>query len=312
MRQLPGFQGHKALASGLVVLAMIAGLLGAGPAWARTVEHVMGTTEVPDQPVRVVILTNEGTEALLAMGVTPVGAVKSWTGDPWYDHIADRMEGVQVVGTESAVNLEVIAALRPDLILGNKQRQEAIYPHLSAIAPTVMSDVLRGAWQQNFATYAEALGLAEKGAEVMGAFHGEMAALSEGLGPRLDEQISVVRFMPSGTRIYYGNSFSGVILSQLGFQRPPAQDKDSFADTVTKERIPEMDGDRLFYFVYETGEGDGLAARDDWTGESLWLGLPVVQAGKVHAVDDAIWNTAGGILAARLMLDDIAQIYGLQ
>ena len=36
---------------------------------------------------RVVILTNEGTEALLALGVKPVGAVQSWLGDPWYDHI---------------------------------------------------------------------------------------------------------------------------------------------------------------------------------------------------------------------------------
>ena len=45
------------------------------------VEHAMGKTEVPANPKRVVILTNEGTEALLELGVKPVGAVKSWTGD---------------------------------------------------------------------------------------------------------------------------------------------------------------------------------------------------------------------------------------
>ena len=44
------------------------------------VEHAMGKTEVPANPKRVVILTNEGTEALLELGVKPVGAVKSWTG----------------------------------------------------------------------------------------------------------------------------------------------------------------------------------------------------------------------------------------
>lgn len=43
-----------------------------------TVEHAMGKTEVPANPKRVVILTNEGTEALLELGVKPVGAVKSW------------------------------------------------------------------------------------------------------------------------------------------------------------------------------------------------------------------------------------------
>lgn len=89
-----------------------------------TIEHAMGTTKLDKAPEKVVILTNEGTEALLSMGVTPVGAVQSWTGDPWYDHIADDMKDVQVVGTESEVNVEAIAALQPDLIIGNKMRQE--------------------------------------------------------------------------------------------------------------------------------------------------------------------------------------------
>jgi iron complex transport system substrate-binding protein len=29
-------------------------------------------------------------------------------------------------------------------------------------------------------------------------------------------------------------------------------------------------------------------------------------------VDDAIWNTAGGVLAANLMLDEIYQIYEIE
>ncbi|MED3855592.1 iron siderophore-binding protein, partial [Priestia megaterium] len=40
----------------------------------------MGKTEIPKTPKRVVVLTNEGTEALLAMGIKPVGAVQSWLG----------------------------------------------------------------------------------------------------------------------------------------------------------------------------------------------------------------------------------------
>src|SRR5689334_21099547 len=59
-----------------------------------SIEHAMGTTKVPANPKKVVILTNEGTEALLALGVKPVGAVQSWTGNPWYDHISSKMDGV--------------------------------------------------------------------------------------------------------------------------------------------------------------------------------------------------------------------------
>jgi iron complex transport system substrate-binding protein len=271
----------------------------------------MGTTEVPDAPRRVVILTNEGTEALLALGVTPAGAVRSWLGNPWYDHIADRLADVVVVGEESAVNLELLAALEPDLILGNKQRQEGIYAQLSAIAPTVLTERLRGDWRINYTVYAEALGLAEQGASVLAAYDARVAALSKALGENLKEEISLARFMAGQTRIYYKDTFAGLTLDQLGFRRPAAQDKPSFADPITKERIPDLEGDRLFYFTYETGNGDASSQAKDWLSDPLWLSLAVVKAGKAHEVSDAIWNTAGGIIAANLLLDDIAAIYGV-
>ena len=50
------------------------------------------------------------------------------------------MKDTEVVGLESEVNVEAIAALQPDLIIGNKMRQEAIYEQLSAIAPTVFAE----------------------------------------------------------------------------------------------------------------------------------------------------------------------------
>ena len=115
-----------------------------------TIEHAMGSTTLDKTPQKIVVLSNEGTEALLALGVKPVGAVQSWLGDPWYDHITDDMQGVEVVGTESEVNLEKIASLKPDLIIGTKIRQEAVYDQLSAIAPTVFSETLRGDWKENF------------------------------------------------------------------------------------------------------------------------------------------------------------------
>ncbi len=48
---------------------------------ARTIKHAMGEETIQGTPKRVVILTNEGTEALLTVGVKPVGAVQSWVGD---------------------------------------------------------------------------------------------------------------------------------------------------------------------------------------------------------------------------------------
>ena len=49
----------------LVLAAAAATLALSAAAQAREVTHAMGTTDVPDDPERVVILTNEGTEATL-------------------------------------------------------------------------------------------------------------------------------------------------------------------------------------------------------------------------------------------------------
>lgn len=283
-----------------------------------TVEHAMGTTTIEKTPEKVVILTNEGTEALLALEVTPVGAVQSWLGDPWYDHIKEDMTDVEVVGVEHEVNLEKIAALKPDLIIGNKLRQEAVYEQLSAIAPTVFSDTLRGDWKDNFTLYSKALNLEEKGKEVLSQFDAHLDEVKQNLGDKVDQEISVVRFMAGQSRIYYTDSFSGVIFDQLGFKRASQQTELFTADNklgnlaieVGKEVIPKMDADVLFYFTYAP-EGDqaALDTATEWTNDPLWKNLNAVKSGNVHEVSDAVWNTAGGVLAANIMLDEIEDIF---
>lgn len=286
-------------------------ILLASPAMAREITHAMGVTEVPDDPQRVVILTNEGTEALLYLGVVPVGAAQSWGGDPWYDHIAAPLADTVPLGTELAVNLEILATLEPDLILGTKVRQEAIYPQLSAIAPTIMTETIGGEWQDNLRFYADAIGRSAEGEAAITGFAERTEKLHDALGDAVNEQISMVRFSPNRTRIYYKDTFSGLALNQIGFQRPAAQDRDEFATEVTKERIPEMEGDRIFYFSDDLNSDEASANLDEWLSDPLWLNLNAVKAGKAQRVSEVIWNNAGGIYAAHLMLDDIETIYGL-
>lgn len=274
------------------------------------VTHAMGETEITGTPERVVVLTNEGTEALLALGVKPIGAVKSWTGDPWYEHIAADMEGVTVVGDESQPNLELIASLKPDLIIGNKLRQEKVYEQLKAIAPTVFSETLRGEWQTNFLLYAEALGKTTEGDKLIADYDKRTVEFKEKAGDKLNQKVSVVRFMAGKTRIYLEDTFTGVAFSKLGITRPDNQKyTDTFVEEITKERLPEVDADLLFYFTYDTGDGKGTEMEQEMLKDPLWQSLDVVKNNKAMRVSDAIWNTSGGIVAANLMLDELYKIY---
>lgn len=279
-----------------------------------TVEHAMGSTDIPATPKKVVVLTNEGTEALLALGIQPVGAVSSWSGAPWYDHIADQMDGVEVVGQETAIDLEAIAKLKPDLIIGNKVRQEADYENLSKIAPTVFAETLTGQWKDNFSLYAKAVNAVDKGEEVLANYDAKIEETKEALVDVTNQSVSVVRFLSGTSRIYYTDSFSGVILKELGFNRVEEQaelftEDNKMAVEVGKELIPQMDGNLLFYFTYlPTGDDSASATEVEWTADPLWQNLSAVKNGKAYSVSDAVWNTAGGILAAKKMLEEIQEV----
>ncbi|MFE5318036.1 ABC transporter substrate-binding protein [Paenibacillus sp. NPDC056579] len=279
----------------------------------RVVKHAMGETKLQGTPKRVVILTNEGTEALLALGIKPIGAVKSWSGDPWYNHIKGEMQDVTVVGDELQPNMEVIASLKPDLIIGNKVRQEKVYEQLNKIAPTVFSADLGADWQENFKLYMEAVNKKEEGLKALAAFDKRVSEVKAKLGSKAATQVSVVRFSATQVRIYQKQTFSGVLLKQLGVARPPAQNKDGNIEVMSKERIPEMDGDVLFYFVTETpGKTDADKVVKEWMNDPLFQNLKASKNGKLIQVDEAIWNSAGGIEAANLLLDELVAFFQLK
>lgn len=295
----------------LFAAALLLALALVAPAAAREITHAMGTTTVPDHPQRVAILTNEGTEALLHLGVVPVGAAQSWEGNPFYPHLADKLGDAVSLGTETAINLELLAALQPDLIIGTKVRQEKIYEQLSAIAPTVFSETIGEAWLDNYQFYGEVLGLGEVAQANRDALQARADALRAAIGDGINDEISLVRFAPSRTRLYMHASFPGVVLDLVGFKRPAAQDLNETFVEIQKERIPDMAGDRIFYFAADANPEDSVAWMDDWTADPLWNRLAAVKDGKAQRVNELAWNLGGGIYCAYMMLDDLAKIYGV-
>ncbi|MBE1445830.1 ABC transporter substrate-binding protein [Paenibacillus sp. OAS669] len=273
-----------------------------------TVKHAMGETTVKGTPKRVVVLVNDAVEASLALGFKPVGMVKAWGVQPYYDHLKSQLEGVQIIGDENQPNLEAIAALKPDLIIGNKLRQEKIYDQLTSIAPTIFSERTNSDALINFKIYAEALNRKAEGDKQLADFDNKIKDLCAKLGDKINTKISLVRFyIGDKVRIYYNDTFAGGILKQVGLKRPEIQDKPTFADIIGKERIPDLEGDILFYFTLEDEKGETTKTEKAWQEETLWKNLDVVKKGKAFKVNDGIWNSSGGIISANLLLDDLAK-----
>ncbi|MGL5254793.1 MAG: ABC transporter substrate-binding protein [Brevinema sp.] len=278
----------------------------------KEIIHAMGSSIVPNNPKRIIVLTGESTEALLALGVKPIAAVSSYTPDlSWYPHISNQMSGVEIIGDERQVNLEKIARLQPDLIIGIKARQENIYPTLSKIAPTVFVEKFFGEWKENFFLVAQSIGQEEKATTVMADWEAKKAILNEKLAQKgvLDKTTALYRFTTKGAR-YYGNpGFSASIVKELGFKRPPSHDQDVFNFEVSKELIPNMEAEQAFYFVFS--EENPRAAYDNATNfitNVIFKSLSH-KGTAIYEVNNDTWNKSYGMLAAYEILDEISNIF---
>ena len=91
-------------------------------AFPVTVPHKFGETTVTEEPLRVVSVGVTEQDILLQLGVVPV-AVTEWYGEkpfatwPWAEDLLGDAEP-EVLSTSDGFELERIAALQPDLIIG--------------------------------------------------------------------------------------------------------------------------------------------------------------------------------------------------
>lgn len=277
----------------------------------RTVAHALGETEVTGTPERVVVLDTGELDTVLALGVTPVGAVRTDVSAELPDYLeaagADPAE-ITEVGTIAEPRLEAIAALDPDLILSNTARHAELYDQLRAIAPTVMGEGVGETWKQNLPVYAQALGQQEEGEELLEEHDARAAEVGALFGDPSALEVSIVRFFGTGSaRLYGEGSFIGTVLDDAGFARPEVQRTGETFVEVGPEEISQADGDLLLYSAYGS---KGATELTELTSGGLWQSLPAVRRGDARAVDDDRWFLAIGPLGAGLVLDDLTEIAG--
>ncbi|MGW6508952.1 ABC transporter substrate-binding protein, partial [Streptomyces niveus] len=149
----------------------------------RAVQTAMGEVKVPDDPKRVVVLDTDALDSAVTLGITPVGATTAVADVPFSTYLpADKLTGIKPVGLIAEPNLEAIAALKPDLILSSKVRDEKNYKPLSAIAPTVFSDTTGPNWRENFELHADALGRTAEAKKIAADYDTRVTSLTTALG----------------------------------------------------------------------------------------------------------------------------------
>ncbi|GAB95619.1 iron complex transport system substrate-binding protein [Kineosphaera limosa] len=266
----------------------------------RTVKHANGSTEIAAQPKRVVVLDTGEMDAVISLGVTPVGIPTMAGANSVPSYLKDKVADAKQVGAVSELNLEAIAALKPDLILGSQLRADKVYTQLSAIAPTVFAIRPGFPWKENFALVGDSLGMEAQARQVMSSYEQKVTALNESVEG--DPTISLVRFMPGKLRLYANKSLIGVILKDAGLKRPANQDVDDLAVEISPENISQADADVIFYSSY--GEPDATGETSVING-TQWQQMSAVKAGNAHRVDDDVWFLGLGPTGAGIIVDQL-------
>ncbi|WP_405796779.1 ABC transporter substrate-binding protein [Streptomyces sp. NBC_01506] len=283
---------------------------GAGAA-THAVTTAMGEVKVKDDPKRVVVLDTDALDSAITLGITPVGATTAVADAPFSTYLpADKLKDIKPVGLIAEPNLEAIAALKPDLILSSKVRDEKNYKPLSEIAPTVFSDTTGPNWRENFELHADALGKTAEAKTIAAAYDARAKELTTTLGgPETAKKTTFgfVRFVEGAdTRLYFNDTFVGSIYADLGVGRPANQDKNGFSLDVSPEKIDQANADVVFYSTY----GDAKKAKEtDVIGGPLWKNLDAVKAKKAFKVDDNLWMLGIGYTGADQVLDEIEKNY---
>jgi iron complex transport system substrate-binding protein len=230
-------------------------------AFPVTIDHKFGSTTIKAEPKRIVVVGLVEQDALLSVGVVPVGTTE-WFGEqpgaiwPW---AAGKLAGAAkptVLTNTDGIQFEKVAALRPDLILGLYSGLSAQdYKTLSKIAPTVAQPPgaldFGASWQDVTRIVGTAVGKKAEADQVVGDVQAKIAAVRTA-HPEFAGKTALMATTYEGYYVYGPQDARGRLLTELGFKLPDglaAVTGKDFGANLSKERTDMLNTDVLIWLV---------------------------------------------------------------
>jgi iron complex transport system substrate-binding protein len=264
------------------------------------------TVQIPRNPQRVAALHDTNvTRIMLSLGLRPTGTVVRGGQLQRVASLYD-VSGIEPLGEWTEPNLEQIAQLQPDLIIGYGYEGQPLPENLPVeqvemIAPTIFIDPYRSV-EEVMTDYGAVFNLGDFVQEQQAAYAARLAQVKETITPKLDElTVSVVSNyqLEEGTINVYGNQLILIskVLRDLGVVGTDAEQGDH--TQISLELLPTVDADLLLITQF--------ANDPSYTTEPLYQTLKAVQAGQVYEVDGEAWGEANYVGLNRV-LDGLAEM----
>jgi iron complex transport system substrate-binding protein len=275
----------------------------------RTIEHDLGTTTITGNPTKVVALEYSFVDALAAVGMSPVGIADDDEPERIIPALRDKVGKYESVGLRATPNIQVITALKPDLIVADSGRHKAIYAQLSKIAPTIAYASLNGNYQQvldSEMSTAIAVNKCDEMSTRLTEHAKTMSDLKASVPAGESRKALFVRASEKGFTGFPPKAYTPGVLAVVGI---PCALPDSGTDasvSLTLETLVSTQPDIMFI-----APNDGPTLRDTWTRSPLWKDLPAVKNHATYDVDPNEWSRSRGLIASEVVAKEAVKLlYG--
>jgi iron complex transport system substrate-binding protein len=275
----------------------------------RQVRHAAGVTDVPAEPQRIVVLSGDQLDMLCALGLQSriVAAALPNGASSQPSYLGTVIHDLRAAGSRSAPDLAAIRAASPDLILGSQALTPELYPSLTAIAPTVFTGAPGAAWQDNLRLVGAATARADAANGLVDGFNAFASkAGAENDAPHF--QASVVQLTDNTLRVYGTDNFPASVLTDVGVDRPASQRftgkpyaEISISD-LAKADFSAADAD-IIYLSFASSSAKDKAPKVLLS--DAWRKLSANRDNRVFIVNNEVWQTGEGIVAARGIIADL-------
>ena len=310
-----GLAARAGLFGGLSLVSTMASGTTSGAGVTSAATQMQDGNRVPShavlQPMRVITLFQGATDTAVALGVAPLAVVESWREKPVYPYLRAALSDVTVIGLETQPSLEDIALLEPDLIIASRFRHQDIAPLLQQLAPVLMLEQIYE-FKKTVHQMGQVCQREQQARWLLERWQQRVSDIKQQMSQVFGDQpptVSVLDIRSDHLRSYLPASFSGSVLTELGFAwNETSQQAEGVSIKVTsKESLPVVNAQLFFVFL----RAESPAVQQHYQAlrqHPIWQRMEASRQKRIREVDGIAWSLSGGILGANRILDDVEQM----
>ncbi|MDF2722549.1 MAG: iron-hydroxamate transporter substrate-binding protein [Paenibacillus sp.] len=247
---------------------------------------------------------------LLALGVTPAGAVIGGDVKDFLPHVADRLKNTAKLGVVTDPDMEAILALKPDVLYVDEVYSGKDISKFQKIAPTISINMDEGTWRDHLKTISTHMGKEKEADQFIKEYDAKAKQVSDMIKKEIgDGTVMAIRTTAKELRVMGMKRPLGPIMYE-DLKLKPAKGVEKIVNdpfqVISQEVLPDFNADAIFIII-STGN-EAKANYDQLVKSPLWQTLKAVKNNHVYVLDGQKWLDYSS-LGHRMALDDAEKLF---